>query len=864
MRSWRRRLWIVLILAYFLAIGETIGAQSGTQPQLITSDLEQGAYFVADAVVTDFGAVPDDEEDDTGAFKAAIASVKAAGGGTVFAPRGRYVLRDNITVPPAVVLRGEWASPRRDPVCRGTILCAYPGKDAPDQAAFITLGASSGVRNLSIWYPEQEYDDVHPYPWTIYGASAMHNNVMNVTLVNSYRGICFNRSASELHYIRDVYGTPLSQGIAIDDCTDVGRISGVHFGPRYWQGSGLPGAPVTTEAVQTLKEHLSGKATGIIMDRSDWEYVYDVSISDYAIGIHVTPGDGEARPNGQFYGISIDGAQTALQIDQTLAAGILVTNSSFRATAGADPAAVRMGPIFSGVAAFNNCKFGGTPATALKNEGGGLVSCQNSIFEDWGYAGGKYAIEAEAGMLTVQGCQFAKDKPQVSLGISVTNASFLGNRITGKLRLDYGPGLRPTIDQKPRQFPTFDTADFVVPEGPSAKTMRLFWVKDPAYGAAGDGRTDDTAAIQKALDAAAGEGGVVYLPAGRYRLDGSLKVPSGVELRGSWDVPHHTQISGTMLLAYGGRGKADGEPLIVLAPGSGVHGLTVFHPEQSYQNIQPYPWVIQARGKGCWVRYVTLGDAYRGVDFASYPSDGHWIEYLNGCPLAVGLAVGRSAGNGWVQDVHFNPHYWGRSGFGNAPRDANWLRVWQYQKENLDAFVLGDLAHEHVLGYFAFGCRNGLRFIKQDGGGFNGTLIGAGSDGSTYGFTVDQAKDITMINSQLVCLEAQRPVTMVTQPTFTGKLRLYNTSIWGTGKGATFAGGETSIQQLNLVGDKIEVTGGNFRGSNIFFQSSSEEYVIVRPNVAGVELFGCSSLAKFAVVNEAGKKLSSSGHIAQY
>lgn len=862
MGTWRRLFWILPILAFCFVMGETIGAQPGVRPQLISSSLEKGGYFVADAVVTDYDAVPDDADDDTRAFTAAINAVKSAGGGTVFAPRGKYILRENLTILPGVVLRGEWARPEANPAVRGTVLCAYPGKDAPDQAAFITMGPSSGVRNLSIWYPEQEYGNVHPYPWTIYGAGAMHNNVMDVTLVNSFRGICFNRSASELHYIRNVFGTPLSEGISVDDCTDVGRISGIHFAPGYWQNSGLPGAPASSEAARILKAHLSTKATGIVMDRSDWEYVYDVSVSDYAIGVHVTPGDGETRPNGQFYGINVDGAQTALQVDQTLAAGILVTNSSLRASVGADPAAVRIGPMFSGVMAFNNCKFGGTPGTALKIEGAGMVTCQNSTFEDWGYAGGKYAIEAQAGMLTVQGCQFAKDKPQVSLGFSVANASFLGNRVTGKLRIDCAPALKPTIDQTPRQFPTFDTTDFIVPEGPSPKAMRLFVANDPAYGASGDGRTDDTAAIQKALDATAGDGGIVYLPAGQYRLEGSLNVPSGVELRGSWDVPHHTQIRGTVLLAYGGRGKADGDPLIVLAPGSGVHGLTVFHPEQNYQNIQPYPWVIQSRGKGCWVRYVTLGDSYQGVDFATYPSDGHWIEYLDGCPLAVGLAVGRSAGNGWVRDVHFNPHYWARSGYANAPRDANWLRVWQYQKENLDALVLGDLAHEHVLGYFVFGCRSGLRFVKQDAGGFNGTLIGAGSDGSTYGFTVDQAKDITMINTELVCLEAQKPVTMVTQSTFTGKLRLFNTSIWGTGKGASFGGGETLIQQLNLVGDQIEVTGGSFRGNNIFFQSSSEEYVIVRPNVAGVELFGCCSLAKFAVVNEAGKKLGSTGHIS--
>jgi hypothetical protein len=52
--------------------------------------------------------------------------------------------------------------------------------------------------------------------------------------------------------------------------------------------------------------------------------------------------------------------------------------------------------------------------------------------------------------------------------------------------------------------------------------------------ATGDGRADDSAAIQEALNAAAnkGEGGVVFLPSGRYRITRSLLVPLAVRLYG--------------------------------------------------------------------------------------------------------------------------------------------------------------------------------------------------------------------------------------------------------------------------------------------------------------------------------------------
>ena len=52
--------------------------------------------------------------------------------------------------------------------------------------------------------------------------------------------------------------------------------------------------------------------------------------------------------------------------------------------------------------------------------------------------------------------------------------------------------------------------------------------------ATGDGRTDDTAAIQKAVDSAAnkGEGGVVFLPSGRYRITRTILIPLAVRLYG--------------------------------------------------------------------------------------------------------------------------------------------------------------------------------------------------------------------------------------------------------------------------------------------------------------------------------------------
>lgn len=94
-------------------------------------------------------------------------------------------------------------------------------------------------------------------------------------------------------------------------------------------------------------------------------------------------------------------------------------------------------------------------------------------------------------------------------------------------------------------------------------TLAWFNVKDPVYGAKGDGTTDDRASIQAAIDACPA-GGIVYLPSGVYRTGATLKPKPGVVLQGVHanlmsgagltDPPSYIQplasFTGTALLTY--------------------------------------------------------------------------------------------------------------------------------------------------------------------------------------------------------------------------------------------------------------------------------------------------------------------------
>jgi len=79
----------------------------------------------------------------------------------------------------------------------------------------------------------------------------------------------------------------------------------------------------------------------------------------------------------------------------------------------------------------------------------------------------------------------------------------------------------------------FATSTITVQSGCAAAptSSRVVSVKDAAYGAKGDGVTDDTAAIQRAVDAVAGTGGTVTVPDGTYMVNALVQNNLGIRLK---------------------------------------------------------------------------------------------------------------------------------------------------------------------------------------------------------------------------------------------------------------------------------------------------------------------------------------------
>ena len=133
-----------------------------------------------------------------------------------------------------------------------------------------------------------------------------------------------------------------------------------------------------------------------------------------------------------------------------------------------------------------------------------------------------------------------------------TNRSFPTYRIQGKWQITPETGeLSPYWDGTNRFSFTFDAPTTLVSFNPTfGQSVKWFNVCD--YGAVGDGVTDDTAAIQAAIDAAEAVsahllgGALVYFPAGKYIVSSELFVQQdAVSLAGAGMASTHIQFTGS-------------------------------------------------------------------------------------------------------------------------------------------------------------------------------------------------------------------------------------------------------------------------------------------------------------------------------
>ena len=842
-------------------------------------------WVVSDYVVTEpmFGAKAEPGFDNRAAFQAAIDAAYHDGGGVVYIPAGNYEFHSTQTatsrvrvreggaesmkdfhyeyvlqLPPGVQIRGDWANPElHEGKVLGTILGVYAGKDSPNHNGtveswwndpqannvlhttytsiadrFIDMREGTGVTNLSIWYPEQDIKDVKSYPWSLYQATGNSATVENVTLVNAYNG--FYSAPSELHYVLNSYMTALNTGLEVHVCTDIGRIENVKINPAYWANSGLPGAPSLKEVTAFTKAH----GTGFQMHRSDWEYVSYLNISGYKTGMWIGREPGFANaPNAQFYGIHIENCGVGLYVQDVNPYGLLFSNSVLGADKNGQ--AVYFYEHFSSSVQFNGVDFHGS---VVSDGGGGVISFENCTFADYK----DYALKINNGNVLLSQTEFSKPGNHVYLTEEVDTLKSINSGYHRKLMVKK-QGKKAYVESVADDQYLFDpipkNIKTDIAKHPKPVLNKLLRVDLPkAAGLNGDEPTIDiSAALQTALNRmkVAG-GGTVFMPAGRYLVDKPVTIPSGVELRGTWDVQHHTQSGGTAIFTNyaGGEAGEKGTSLIQLEANAGIRGMNIVQLNIASDgfdvgNLRKTPFLIQGRGENVYIVNVTIPVGDKGIDLASYNTSGHYVDYFAGVLARAGIWVGGGAEGGFIRNIQFNPHYGTR-----LPREGQGyprVALGRFIQANCSAFKFADVKQQTIFNNFVYGSVYGIHFLKDAiTGKYPGemTMVGHGSDGCTYALFVEDADEnskIVAINSELVNTRIQgqpvRSYVLMGDEINTGKVHpeaqliLYNSAFWGSPTvGAIINNGTVRFQQANF--QRTGTPGVDVRGGSAHVYSS--------------------------------------------
>ncbi|MDL2262450.1 discoidin domain-containing protein [Bacteroidales bacterium OttesenSCG-928-I21] len=825
----------------------------------------------------------------TRAVQNLLNAIAQQGGGVLYFPAGTYYLA-KLSIPKGVSIRGDWKTPTEGKSVDGTILACKWGKGMLNIGeAFITMEPSTSVSNVVIWYPDQESGNVLKFPPTIvFGKSGYWGNeychVRNVTFVNSYHAVLHNGGngggATNVH---NVYGTIFNRGIEIDNVSEVCRFDYVHWSPKYWAESGLTGAPASATSGAYV-DFMKNNAIGVEMKRNDWSYTTFLEAEYLKIGFHAVKstyaeGGNYPTPNGHNYGFIFKNCGTGVQCDDISSYGIMFTDVTTEncqrglVVNSSDNAPVQI----------SNCTFAADTAVLLaKSARSRLMMYQTTVNS------GRVVIQ-NSDFTTVDG-DYNNAKPQIELAKDC-RAIITGNRFSQGEGIKNGSFNECNIDHTPieglKTPPTFTWEDcfdvptkpaknnlFVVTNAPyNARPFRVLpyntytLISNPfapelsktttisdnspanrrlireAYLEVMNAAQDATSNIQAALDAAASNGGgIVYLPAGHYKVSGHLTIPAGVELKGANDVGTHPMGIGTVLLAFADKNNINGKPFITMAANSGIRGITVDYPEQDAFETEnykhTYPYTVRGNAN-TYIVNLALHAAYQGVDLFTEKCDNHFIDYLAGQPFKNTVRVGSGSTGGRIYNIQTNLISYVS---GNENKFGTWINsplrdggdqtntikknVSYYLADNHDFFILGDCSDQILYNNFGYKTKYGIWF-KNEGAGPSGKSLGQGIDAGIISLYYEKlgTGGFDMVSSQIVVVNdgsnTANSTYIETASTFTGEANLFSSDYWGNpnAAGIIVRGGTLNLYTAhsNAQLKKLQIEGGkvNLINSNI-------------------------------------------------
>lgn len=811
-------------------------------PKVYVPTLNSTERVVAAVTPQQFGAKGDGVTDDTAAFQNAINFVYHAGiraGGVLYVPAAMYAFYGNLSVPEGVTLHGDWKNwTTGTSGAVGTTFAIYTtGSTATPAFIDVSYGCNALI-GINFWYPNQNPSSIVPYPFTVNLASTGTNGVgfggntvlENVVFINSYQGACLNGNEYSL---RGVYGSPLATGIQVDGGADWASMADIDFSPAIWSASNLPNAPGSNGPHATW---MRNNGSGMVLMRIDGINCVQVNISGYNIGVNMAQNVTGATPMPSFYSGTIQNCNTGilanampgqqgLQLTNfTVSAGTAISHTALNGfyihlencvVTGTGGTAVLLNGINDWLYWFQaqDCTINGT---IIQNEG--LMDIVNCTLN----SGTQCIVGSSACKTAFAGCTFLPSQNIVNNGTS-TRLLISSSGAT----LASSPVINPGIAW---------SSIFTAYQACQPAKQDLFVATD--YGAAGDGSTDDTAAIQAALAAAAGNGGgIVYLPGGHYKTSASLTVATGVELRGVYEVRHATgpwrdatlpgqhpangHCKASVIQPTAGAGGTGGPPAVILSATSGIRGVDFSYESQNPATFTTgtpvaYPPSIQGRGANVHAIGCDLPNTYIGIDFDTYSCPNHYCSMIYGVTLNTLIKVGNGS-SGYIVDTEAQTSYWDQ--LDDTASTLNYssgtyistLEVCTLA--NATVHQWGDCS-ETVAINPSINDNIAVHCITQNGRGPMVVGVVQTDDVSNYGFYLEGSgtSNISLANSWIV---TGTGAPFFAASSYQGLFRLFNLAMCGENNPTDYsiAGGDVGIQlaHIQLYGPQgAQVTGGVF------------------------------------------------------
>lgn len=260
-------------------------------------------------------------------------------------------------------------------------------------------------------------------------------------------------------------------------------------------------------------------------------------------------------------------------------------------------------------------------------------------------------------------------------------------------------------------------------------------VTDAPYNADLTGTTDSWDAFDRALKYVRNNGGgVVYAPAGKYKITKPLLVGEKTTLMGNWTNPDNGGLGkGTILMAYPGKNNENSGAFIQLMDhkNCGIANISIWYPEQDASQMYPYPWTIELK-KTNSAENITLYNSYKGIYMPT--AEATLVNHIYGCVFTKGISSSISAEFMWYANLHFSSSYWENAPANvitNTPDASQVTNLKNYLESNFIAAQFGSMDGITLYNVTAEESYRGL-LIKKDDSHIAATDAGRAND--IFGF----------------------------------------------------------------------------------------------------------------------------------